>query len=136
MQAAILRVKLRQLDAYIARRTAVADAYDAAFATVPQITTPFRHPRSKHVFHQYTMQLEGADRDELKKYLEARGVPSMVYYPIPLHGQKAFSSAHRSAKGFPVTDELCRKVISLPIHTEMQPDQLDHIISSVKGFFA
>jgi UDP-2-acetamido-2-deoxy-ribo-hexuluronate aminotransferase len=136
MQAAILRVKLRQLDAYIARRTALADAYDAAFATVPQITTPFRHPRSKHVFHQYTMQLEGADRDELKKYLEARGVPSMVYYPIPLHGQKAFSSAHRSAKGFPVTDELCRKVISLPIHTEMQPDQLDHIISSVKGFFA
>lgn len=136
MQAAILRVKLRKLDQYITKRTAVADAYDAAFAGVDEITTPFRHRCSKHVFHQYTMQINGADRDELKKFLEARGVPSMVYYPIPLHGQKAFSSAHRSAKGYPVTDELCKKVLSLPIHTEMDTDQLSHIIDSVKDFIA
>jgi len=131
MQAAILRIKLRQLDDYIARRQAVADAYDAAFAKHPNIKTPVRDPRSSHVFHQYTLVLCGVDRNALRDFLATHGVPSMIYYPIPLHKQNAFKDARYNDDAFPVTDMLCDTVISLPIHTEMDVDQLELIISKV-----
>jgi len=131
MQAAILRIKLRSLDDYIARRQAVADAYDVAFAKHPNIKTPVRDPRSSHVFHQYTLVLCGVDRNALRDFLATQHVPSMIYYPIPLHKQKAFKDARYNDDAFPVTDMLCDNVISLPIHTEMDADQLEYIISKV-----
>jgi len=134
VQAAVLRIKLPLLDEYINARRAVADAYDAAFANVPQITTPGRVPYSYHVYHQYTLQLNGASRDELQKYLQDRNVPSMIYYPVPAHRQKMFADFGGAAFNLPVTDALTTKVISLPIHTEMDQDQLEYIINSVKSF--
>jgi dTDP-4-amino-4,6-dideoxygalactose transaminase len=134
LQAAVLRIKLPLLDEYIKARRAVADAYDAAFANVPQITTPGRVPYSYHVYHQYTLQLNGASRDELQKYLQARNIPSMIYYPVPAHRQKMFADFGGAAFNLPVTDALTTKVISLPIHTEMDQDQLEYIINSVKSF--
>jgi UDP-2-acetamido-2-deoxy-ribo-hexuluronate aminotransferase len=134
IQAAVLRIKLRHLDGYIARRQAVADRYDAAFAGLSPITIPYRHPRSSHVFHQYTLQLHGLDRDALRSYLSANSVPSMVYYPIPLHRQRAFANAKYDSADFAVTDKLCASVISLPIHTEMDVDQQEHIIHHVSSF--
>ncbi len=134
VQAAVLRIKLPLLDEYISARRAVADAYDAAFADVPQITTPYRAPNSYHVFHQYTLQLNGADRNKLQEYLATQQVPAMIYYPVPAHRQKMFEHFGGAAFDLPVTDNLTTKVISLPIHTEMDKDQLDHIIHSVKSF--
>ena len=134
VQAAVLNIKLPLLDEYIAARRAVADAYDAAFAGIPQITTPYRAPYSYHVFHQYTLQLNGADRNELQQYLSTKGVPAMIYYPVPGHRQKMFEQFGGAAFNLPVTDNLTTKVISLPIHTEMDTDQLEHIIQSVKSF--
>ncbi|HVI48974.1 MAG TPA: DegT/DnrJ/EryC1/StrS family aminotransferase [Chitinophaga sp.] len=134
LQAAVLRIKLPLLDEYIKARRAVADAYDAAFAEIPQITTPYRAPNSHHVFHQYTLQLNGADRNELQKFLQEKQVPSMIYYPVPAHQQKMFEHFGSASFDLPITDQLTTKVISLPIHTEMDSDQLDHIIHSVKSF--
>ncbi|NML41253.1 DegT/DnrJ/EryC1/StrS family aminotransferase [Chitinophaga sp. G-6-1-13] len=134
VQAAVLRIKLPLLDEYIHARRAVADAYDAAFADMPQITTPYRAANSYHVFHQYTIQLNGADRNKLQQYLAEKQVPSMIYYPVPAHRQKMFEHFGSAAFDLPVTDNLTTKVISLPIHTEMEIDQLDHIIHSVKSF--
>ncbi|CAL1520400.1 DegT/DnrJ/EryC1/StrS family aminotransferase [Chitinophaga sp. MM2321] len=134
VQAAILRIKLPLLDKYVAARRAVADAYDAAFAGIPQIITPYRAANSYHVFHQYTLQLDGADRNELQKYLQEKQVPAMIYYPVPAHRQKMFEHFGGAAFNLPVTDNLTTRVISLPIHTEMDTDQLDHIIQSVKSF--
>lgn len=130
MQAAILRVKLHQLDDFIKRRRTVAQAYDQAFKDIPQIKIPYRTPYSTHVFHQYTLVLTGVNRNGLKAFLAEQNVPSMIYYPIPLHKQKAFalSDANRT---FSVTEKLCEQVISLPIHTEMEVEQQQHIIESV-----
>ena len=133
IQAAVLRVKLPHLDDFIARRIAVADSYDAAFADIVGIKTPYRHPRSKHVFHQYTLTLRGVDRDGLRDYLAENHIPSMIYYPIPLHEQKAFADSD-SDRDFEVTEKLCDNVISLPIHTEMEPSQQQHIIEKVKAY--
>jgi dTDP-4-amino-4,6-dideoxygalactose transaminase len=134
LQAVVLRIKLQLLDEYAAARRAVADAYDAGFAGIPQITTPYRAPYSHHVYHQYTLQLNGASRDELQKHLQERNVPAMIYYPVPAHRQKMFAEFGGAGFHLPVTDDLTTKVISLPIHTEMDQDQLDHIIQSVKSF--
>jgi UDP-2-acetamido-2-deoxy-ribo-hexuluronate aminotransferase len=133
MQAAILRVKLPHLDDFIDRRIAVADKYDAAFKSVQQIKTPVRHARSSHVFHQYTLVLNGVDRDGLKNFLAENDVPSMIYYPIPLHKQKAFALSD-SERSFSVTEHLCDNVISLPIHTEMELEHQDYIIEKVIEF--
>jgi len=133
IQAAVLRVKLPHLDDFIGRRIAVADRYDAAFAALPQVKTPVRHKRSTHVFHQYTLVLNGVDRNALKEHLQANGIPSMIYYPIPLHRQNAFKDSD-SDRSFPVTEHLCDNVISLPIHTEMDVEQQDFIMSKVIEF--
>ncbi len=135
LQAAILRVKLRHLDRYSASRNEVADRYDKAFVNHPNIKTPKRAANSTHVFHQYTVQVEGASRDELKAYLQEKGVPTMVYYPVPLHRQNAYLEYGYSEGDFPIAESLCKKVLSLPIHTEMKSEQQDFIINTIKFFF-
>lgn len=133
IQAAVLRVKLRELDDFAARRRAVADKYDQAFSDLGEITTPVRNERSVHVFHQYTMVLNDVDRNGMKEFLAEHDVPSMIYYPIPLHEQKAFADSD-SNREFPVTEQLCKTVISLPIHTEMMEEQQNYIIEKVKEY--
>jgi dTDP-4-amino-4,6-dideoxygalactose transaminase len=134
IQAAVLRIKLPALDSYIDARRKVADHYDNFFAQFPQIKTPVRGKESKHVFHQYTLTLEGIDRDELNAFLATKDVPSMIYYPVPAHKQKMFSAFGSENTVLPITDWLTERVISLPIHTEMEQDQLDHICAAVKEF--
>lgn len=135
IQAAILEIKLKQLDTYIDARRAVADYYDNAFKDVPGITTPFRAPNSRHVFHQYTLVLEGIDRDALHHYLATHNVPSMIYYPVPAHRQQMFAHyGNMAGLDLPVTDWLTERVISLPIHTEMEATQLQHISSAILSF--
>jgi dTDP-4-amino-4,6-dideoxygalactose transaminase len=134
IQAAILDIKLKELDNYIAARTKVADFYDNAFANNPKLKVPFRASNSKHVFHQYTLKLEGVDRDGLSKFLAEHKIPSMLYYPVPAHRQKMFAAFNSEATDLPVTDYLTERVISLPIHTEMEMDQLKYIADKVLAF--
>lgn len=135
IQAAILRVKLRHLDEYNNARKSVAGAYDHAFEGIPGLKIPARNPDSDHIFHQYTLQVENGRRNALKEYLNSRDVPAMIYYPSPLHLQAAYKDLEYKKGDFPIAEELCTKVISLPIHTEMEEDQLNHIIKSVQTFF-
>ena len=135
IQAAVLRIKLRQLDNYIDARREVASAYDDAFAQIPGVAIPFRAPDSKHVFHQYTLKLTGHSREALQAHLLAAGIPSMIYYPIPAHRQKMFAAFHLNDLQLPITEQLCAQVISLPIHTEMDEQQLEYIIEHVLSFF-
>jgi dTDP-4-amino-4,6-dideoxygalactose transaminase len=134
IQAAILRVKLRELDQYALRRNQLADAYDAAFGNSGKLITPVRSANSTHVFHQYTLLTNGVSRDEMKEFLESKGVPAMIYYPVPLHMQKAYLDPRYKQGDFPVTEDLCARVVSLPMHTEMQDEQLQHIIATVNQF--
>ncbi len=134
IQAAVLKIKLRELDNYIAARINAADHYDNAFKNHPKIKTPFRHPRNKHVFHQYTLILENLDRDALHAHLATKNIPSMIYYPVPGHRQKMFDFLGVKQTDLPVTDWLTERVISLPIHTELAPEQLSFISSSVLEF--
>ena len=135
IQAAILRVKLKRLNQYSAARVAVADAYDKAFANHPNLVTPKRAGNSTHVFHQYTLQLKGADRAALKEYLASKEIPMMVYYPLPLHMQKAYTDPRYKEGDFPITEQLCKTVFSLPIHTEMDAETQQYIIDNVLNFF-
>jgi dTDP-4-amino-4,6-dideoxygalactose transaminase len=130
IQAAILRIKLRKLDEYCNSRRKVADFYDAAFAAHPKIKTPFRASYTKHVYHQYTLQLEGVDRNKVQEKLAERGVPSMIYYPVPCHRQNMFNGLSDSNFELPVTDFLQDRVISLPIHTELTNEELEYITSN------
>lgn len=134
IQAAILRVKLGHLDEYAAARNKVADYYDRAFGNHAKMTIPAREKSSTHVFHQYTLVLNGADRDALREFLATRGIPAMIYYPVPLHLQKAYTDARYREGDFPVTEYLCRQVVSLPIHTEMKEEDLEYITSAVLEF--
>lgn len=131
IQAAVLRIKLRQLDNYIDARREVADYYDSIFGPMKGVKIPFRSHDSKHVFHQYTLTLDGFDRDALSEFLAKKDIPSMIYYPIPAHRQKMFDSFGTASLNLPVTDWLTKRVISLPIHTEMQIEQLDLITKMV-----
>ena len=134
LQAAVLRIKLRNLDKYNAERNKVANYYDKFFAGIKEISTPQRAKNSTHVFHQYTLKLNGIDRNELRNYLADRDIPSMIYYPIPAHKQKMFEAFGSSNTNLPITDWLTERVISLPIHTEMTEDQLEKICSTVLEF--
>ncbi len=136
MQAAILRIKLRHLDAYASARNKAAAYYDAAFAGMRHIITPARSKDSTHVFHQYTLRVTGGHRDGLKKHLEANGVPAMIYYPVPCHLQNAFKSDRFAPGSLPVTEQLTHEVLSLPMSTELDDEQLAHITATVKGYFA
>ncbi|HEV3414707.1 MAG TPA: DegT/DnrJ/EryC1/StrS family aminotransferase [Puia sp.] len=134
LQAAVLIVKLKRLDDYIEARRAAADYYDKAFAGHQKITTPFRAPYSHHVFHQYTLILDGVDRNGLNEYLASKGIPSMIYYPVPAHRQKMFAAFGGSNYNLPTTDWLTERVISLPMHTELDNEQLHAISTAVLEF--
>ncbi len=135
LQAAILNIKLPELDNYIAARRKAADYYDKAFAGHRKISTPHRAANTLHVFHQYTLQIAGGDRDKLQSWLAEHDVPAMIYYPVPAHRQKMFAAFNSALFDLPVTDQLATRVISLPIHTEMDEDQLDFITTTLLKFF-
>jgi dTDP-4-amino-4,6-dideoxygalactose transaminase len=128
LQAAVLRVKLPHLDEYCAARRKAADYYNQAFANHPNIKTPYCPEHIYHVYHQYTLTLNGIDRDQVQEKLKEKGIPSMIYYPIPAHKQKIFEGL----KSFDLatTEALTKNVISLPIHTEMTEEQQKYIVES------
>lgn len=134
IQAAILNIKLKHLDEYIVARRKAAAYYDNAFANQAKITTPFRAAYSNHVFHQYTLVLNEVDRDGLNSFLAKEGVPSMIYYPVPCHKQKMFDAFGGNSFNLPVTDWLTERVISLPMHTELEAEQQEFIVSKVLSF--
>jgi UDP-2-acetamido-2-deoxy-ribo-hexuluronate aminotransferase len=134
IQAAVLDVKLKKLDSYNAARQKVAKYYSDAFANIPAIKTPAIQKYSTHVFHQYTIQLHGMNRDAFIQHLASKEVPCMIYYPVPGHLQKMFGSNTHAHLQLDVTNALTLVVCSLPIHTEMEEDQLLHIVEAVKSF--
>ena len=131
IQAAILDAKLPHLDAYTAARQRAAAYYDKAFANNEKLLIPGRDPHSTHVFHQYTLRVVGADRDQVREGLAERGIPAMIYYPVPLHQQKAYLDPRYKDGDFPVAERLAACVLSLPMHTELDEEQLAFITSSV-----
>ena len=131
IQAAVLDIKLKRLDEYNNARRSAAAAYDRAFSPYPEILTPLVAEGNTHVYHQYTIILEGPDRDALQRHLAEKGIPSMIYYPIPAHRQKMFESFGSGESDLPVTDRLTQRVISLPIHTEMESGHIETISSAV-----
>jgi len=134
LQAAILNIKLPRLDGYIAARQKLAAEYSAAFEGNKHIKTPLIADYSTHVFHQYTLVLDGVDRNGLNQWLAEKSIPSMIYYPVPAHRQKMFDSFSLKTANLPVTDWLTERVISLPMHTEMEKEQFDYITSNVLEF--
>ena len=131
IQAAVLEVKLRHLDEYNSDRQAVAAYYDKAFADCGQLIIPKHNPKSTHVFHQYTLIVEGIDRNKLQTYLASKQIPSMIYYPIPVHLQEAYYDARYQSGDFSVAEMLTSKVLSLPMHTELDAEQLAYIVDEV-----
>ena len=131
IQAAILDAKLPHLDEYIAARQKAASYYDKAFSGNDKLLIPGREPHSTHVFHQYTLRVVGADRDALREGLAERGIPAMIYYPVPLHQQKAYLDPRYKDGDFPVAEKLAACVLSLPMHTELDEEQLAYITSNV-----
>ena len=131
IQAAVLDAKLPHLDRYIAARQAAADYYDKAFANNPHILIPTRSEHSTHVFHQYTLRLVDVDRDALRNALAEAGIPAMIYYPVPLHMQKAYQDSRYKTGDFPVAERLAECVLSLPMHTELDNEQLAYITENV-----
>ncbi len=135
LQAAVLNVKLQYLEEYTLKRNRVADYYDQRLSKITSVKIPARDPKSTHVFHQYTLQVASGERNGLVTYLRDAGIPSMIYYPVPLHLQKAYRSAEFPEGTFPVTERLSKAVISLPVHTEMTDTQLDFITSNIASYF-
>lgn len=131
IQAAVLDAKLPHLDAYIAARQRAAAYYDEAFGKNDKLLIPGREPNSTHVFHQYTLRVVGADRDTLREGLAERGIPAMIYYPVPLHQQKAYLDPRYKDGDFPVAEKLAACVLSLPMHTELDNEQLEYITKNV-----
>lgn len=133
IQAAILEVKLKYLDKHIEARQNAARFYDEHLQNLSGIKTPAKCEYSTHTFHQYTIQVD--ERDALKKYLESKGIPSMVYYPKPLHVQEAYKRLGYAKGDFPVSEKLANYVLSLPMHTELDEEQLEYIVKSIKDFY-
>ena len=131
IQAAVLDAKLPHLDEYIAARQKAAAYYDNAFAGNERLLIPGRQAHSTHVFHQYTLRVVGADRDQLREGLAECGIPAMIYYPVPLHQQKAYLDPRYKDGDFPVAERLAACVLSLPMHTELDEEQLAYITSNV-----
>lgn len=134
LQATILRIKLKHLDEYAAARNKAAAYYDKAFGKNPKLRIPARFSRSTHVFHQYTLVTKGIDRDKLIVHLQEKGIPAMIYYPVPMHMQKAYFDPRYKKGDFPVTEMLAKSVFSLPMHTELDEEQLKYITDSVLEF--
>jgi len=135
IQAGILRVKLKYLNQYIEARKNAANFYNKSFAYHPNIKTPLTAAFTDHSFHQYTLQIIDADRDKLREYLQEKEIPSMIYYPVPIHLQNAFASLNYKKGDFPITEQLTQSVISLPMHTELDNEQLEYITENVLNFF-
>lgn len=135
LQAAILRIKLRHLDEYILRRQAAAAFYTRSLAGIAGLDVPHTAPFTTHVFHQYTLQVHDRRRDALKARLHEAGIPSMIYYPLPLHHQKAYAHDQWQDRDFPTTTRLCDSVLSLPMHTELDEEQLSYICQTIQHFF-
>ncbi|MBO4778489.1 MAG: DegT/DnrJ/EryC1/StrS family aminotransferase, partial [Bacteroidales bacterium] len=132
IQAAILDVKLRYLDSYISARQAAAQYYDKAFANQAKIAIPARNPNSTHVFHQYTLKLHSSiDRNAVQEKLKTLGIPAMLYYPVPLHLQKAYRNERYQEGDFPNAETLSQTVLSLPMHTELDEEQLEYITQNL-----
>lgn len=136
IQAAVLLEKIKHLPVYTQSRQRVAQQYDAAFKDIEQIKTPFRANNSTHVFHQYTLKVPAPDRDKLRNYLSHRNIPSMVYYPKPLFHQRAYQSVSQMVGTLPVATDLCERVLSLPMHTELSEGQVAYITKTVTDYFS
>ena len=135
IQAAILKIKLRYLTEYFNARNKAANYYDQHLGEISQIEMPTRVANSTHAFHQYTLKIKNGKRDELKQFLQEKGIPSMIYYPLPLHFQQAFKSDQYPAGSLPVSETLANQVLSLPIHTELSESTQDYIVKAVQQFF-
>ena len=135
IQAAILNVKIKYLDLYSEARNAMALFYDSAFAEIDELEIPERQLNSTHVFHQYTLKVKNGKRNELQKYLSEKGIPSMIYYPLPLYKQEAFQQFFSADFKLDTTEKLCDEVLSLPIHTEMNIEHINFICNTIKFFF-
>ena len=136
LQAAVLKVKLKYLDFYNERRKEAALSYSNYFKDHPNLIVPFRLGDCKsHVFHQYTLKVVEADRDALVDHLSKNKIPCGIYYQVPLHAQKAYADPHVDSAQFPVTKQLVNQVVSLPMHSELTTDQIDHIAAKVLDFF-
>lgn len=136
LQAAVLKVKLKYLDFYNERRKEAALSYSNYFKDHPNLIVPFRLGDCKsHVYHQYTLKVVQADRDALVDHLSKNKIPCGIYYPVPLHAQKAYADPHVDSAQFPVTKQLVNQVVSLPMHSELTTDQIDHIAAKVLDFF-
>ncbi|MEG2339176.1 MAG: DegT/DnrJ/EryC1/StrS family aminotransferase, partial [Odoribacter sp.] len=133
LQAAILNVKLRYLNDYKIARNSAADYYDRALNGIDGLILPHRKSNCTHVFHQYTIRVTNDRRDALKAFLQEEGIPSMIYYPIPLHQQKGYQKVNTAS--FPTAERLSREVLSIPIHTEMTKQQLEYITHTIRSFF-
>lgn len=134
LQAAVLDTKLPHLDAFAEARRQVAERYDVAFGNDPRWQIPVRASYSTHVYHQYTLQVADGQRDGLQQYLREKGIPSMIYYPLPLHKQAAFYGFSRIGSVLSASEKLVQSVLSLPIHTEMAPEEVDYIIETVCNY--
>ncbi len=135
IQAAVLKVKLKNLDSYSAARNKMAAYYDEKLQDISEIQIPKRATNSNHVFHQYTVRVKNGRRDDLQKYLAEKNIPSMVYYPLPLYRQEAFQKYVEENFALPITEKLCSEVISLPIHTEYNEEIIEFITSEIHHFF-
>ena len=133
LQAAVLSVKLRHLDAFNESRQRAAAHYDRELAGLQGLTLPLRSGNSTHIFHQYTLRVDGGKRDSLRDCLENEGIPSMIYYPVPLHMPKAYAHLGYSPDTFPVTSMLCGEVLSLPMHTELDDEQLSYVTECIRS---
>lgn len=136
LQAAVLDVKLKYLDDYITARRTAADYYSAHLKDISSLMLPMVSSYTTHVWHQYTIRVTDGRRDELQTFLKENGVPSMVYYPIPIHQQKAYHGSSVSQSAFPISERLSDEVLSLPMHTELDEEQLHHIVETIRKFFS
>ena len=134
IQAAVLDIKLKHLDEYIAARQYAAAYYDKAFSVTDKIITPKKSDFTTHVYHQYVMVLNGVDRDALMKHLQSKGIACAIYYPVPLHEQKAYQDPRYKKGDFPVSEYLCENVIALPMHTEFTDEQLNYVTTTILDF--
>ncbi len=135
IQAAILNIKLDHLNEYINARQKAAKIYDHLLSNIKEIQIPYRNQYSTHVFHQYTIKIKGNKRDELKKHLESIGIPAMIYYPVPLNEQEAYQKIGKISGSLTNTIELCKSVLSLPMHTELIQEEQEFICNSIREFF-
>lgn len=134
IQAAILGIKLKHLDSYIANRQAAATFYNERLSHIEGVETPALNSQSTHVFHQYTLKIDKLDQFKMQEFMKAKGIPAMIYYPMPLHVQEAYEAERYDDSDFEVTNGLCKCVISLPMHSELDAEQLEYITEAVKEY--